>query len=172
MTVITKTTFPRSQHWIADGFRISVLLYKSHRYETCRTCGQRGAIHAVWTDTRPDGISGHGGNFCDDHRPVKGTLPDLDYYRYIHAGKGTPASTRTTERLTPDPAWPCTECGQPSIARREVICDHCTDPAHYTVSTVRVMSITADGYGERTETSIGHEEHTLAATFHCEGHRR
>lgn len=30
----TPITFPRSQHWTIDGFRITVLVYKSHRSET------------------------------------------------------------------------------------------------------------------------------------------
>jgi hypothetical protein len=166
----TAAAWPRSQHWRIDGFRISVLLYKTHRARRCRTCGRPGAIHCAWSDTRPDGFSAGPADFCDQHRPAKGTLPDLDYERMTHDGTGTSAWTRTRERLRANPVWPCGACGQPSTVRREVLCDHCTDPAHYTVSTVRKLSITADGHDERTVTSIGHDPHTIATTYHCAGH--
>lgn len=170
-TTKSALAWPRSQHWTVDGFRVSVLLYKSHRAHRCRICGQRGAIHCAWSNTRPDGFSAGPADFCDAHRPAKGTLPDLDYTRYVFDGKGTSAWTRTTERLHPIPAWPCTSCGQPSVIRRELLCDHCTDPAHYTVSTARVLSVRAAGLSEREETSIGHDAHTLAETCHCAEHR-
>jgi hypothetical protein len=78
------TTYPRSQHWNIDGFRVTVLVYKSKRHELCAICGQPGAIHAVWTSVRADGFCGRPRHFCDDHRPAKGTLPTLDYVRYAH----------------------------------------------------------------------------------------
>ena len=167
-TTAAAPTFPRSQHWRVEGFRITVLLYKSHRAETCRTCGRRGAIHAVWAH-RGDGFDGPPADFCDRHRPAKGTLPDLDYRRHTHDGDHRdPRWTLVTERLVPSTEWPCTTCGQPSAIRRELRCGHCTEPGHYTVSTVRVMSW--DG-SDRTETSVGHDVHTLAETYQCEDHR-
>jgi hypothetical protein len=159
--------YPRSQHWRVDGFRITVLLYKSHRNRTCRTCGRRGAVHRVWAD-RADGFHGRVADFCDAHRPAKGTLPDLEYERITSDGTadfGRPVRdnfTVTSERLAPDPAWPCTTCGQPSAVRCELRCAHCADPAHYTVSTVRRLSIDAAGTAERTITSIGHDPHTIS----------
>ena len=157
--------WPRSQHWRIQGFRITVLVYKSHRRQTCQTCGHRGAIHCVWAD-RDDRFSGGPADFCDNHRPAKGTLPDLDYHRYYSEGEFW-----TCERLMPNPEWPCTTCGQPSVIRRELHCDHCTDPEHYTVSTTHVLSVRADGLTERKETSIGHERHALVTTCHCSEHR-
>lgn len=168
--------WPRSQHWRIDGFRITVLLYKFHRRRTCRTCGQRPAIHCVWAD-RADGFHGPVADFCHAHRPAKGTLPDLDYERITsdragEFGQPDPDSfTVTRERLAPAAAWPCTTCGQPSVIRRELRCGHCTDPAHYTVSTLRVLSVRAAGPSEREETSVGHDEHTLAETYCCAEHR-
>jgi hypothetical protein len=171
----TAAAWPRSQHWTIDGFRVTVLLYKSNRARACRACGRRGAIHCAWAD-RPDGFRGPSADFCDDHRPAKGTMPDLDYERITSdrpSGLGQPARsyfTVTFERLAPNPAWLCGTCGQPSAIRRELRCEHCTDPAHYTVSTVRKLSITADGHDERIVTSIGHDPHTITTTHHCAGH--
>jgi hypothetical protein len=162
----TPTTWPRSQHWRAEGFRITVLVYRSHRHETCHTCGRRSAIHSVWSDQRADGFEGGPTNFCDDHRPVKGTLPDLDYERISHDGNGTAEWTRRFERLRPNPQWPCDTCGQPSTVRREVLCDRCTDPAHFTVSTTRVLTLD----GDRTDTHVGHNAHLLAVTYNCDAH--
>jgi hypothetical protein len=167
---------PRSQHWHAEGFRMPVLVYKSSRNERCATCGHRGAIHAVWTNTRDDGFSGAPAHFCDDHRPAKGTLPDLDYERITSDRGAWPAPapdsfTVTYERLTPNAAWPCTTCGQPSAVRRDLRCGHCTNPPRYTVSTLHRLRIDASGTSEDTITSLGHDEHTIAETFHCEEHR-
>jgi hypothetical protein len=41
----TAATWPRSQHWRIEGFRITVLVYKSNRHMRCDACGQPGAIH-------------------------------------------------------------------------------------------------------------------------------
>jgi hypothetical protein len=160
------TAFPRSQHWRIDGFRVVVLLYKSHHRETCRTCGQRGAIHCVWAD-RDDGFSAAPEDFCNEHRPAKGTLPDLDYERGTHERLGTSTWTATTERLAANPAWPCAACGQPSIIRREIRCDRCTDPAHISIVNRRVITLD----GSHIETFVGHDAHTLAETYHCADHR-
>lgn len=43
----TPSTWPRSQRWRFDGFRIGILVYKSHRWHRCNACGQPGAIHWV-----------------------------------------------------------------------------------------------------------------------------
>lgn len=159
--------FPRSQHWSVDGFRVGVLLYKSHRRDQCAVCGQRGAIHSVYAERAADGFSGGPSDFCDTHRPAKGTLPALDYQRVIHDGHGTSAWTRTTERLIPDPSWPCNTCGQPSTVRRETLCGQCTDPEHHAVSTVRVLTLD----GTHTETRTDHKPHLLTAANHCPEHR-
>lgn len=78
---ITATSWPRSQHWTVDGCRVTVLVYKSHRHETCHTCGQRPAIHSVWVDP-VDGSSGEIADFCDAHRPSKGALPNIGEYSH------------------------------------------------------------------------------------------
>jgi hypothetical protein len=72
--------FPHSQHWNIDGWRITVLLYKRHR-GPCSVCGARPARHAVWAGRvdRSEPGSGAPADFCDEHRPAKGSLPPLDY---------------------------------------------------------------------------------------------
>jgi len=168
------TTFPRSQHWTIDGFRITVLVYKSQRRNHCAVCGQQGAIHCVWAERKADRFMGGPADFCDAHRPAKGTLPPLDYER-VSSDRGdhvnvadpewnTRDFTVTVERLVANPGWPCTICGQPSRTRYVSHCGHCTDPVYYYVSTTRHFTHTA----EHTETSIGHDDHATAETYECD----
>jgi hypothetical protein len=164
---MTATTFPRSQHWTVNGFRVTVLVYKSHRRETCAICGQSGAIHAVWTDRRGDGFDAGPMDFCDEHRPAKGTLPPLDYKRYH---RNDDSGTQTVERLFPSPDWACDTCGEPGLFWERLICEDCNDPHQHVVTTTRVMSFS--DYAERTERNIRHEQHTLAEWHACDGCRR
>lgn len=162
----TTTTWPRSQHWTVDGFRVTVLVYKSHRREHCDTCGERGAIHSVWADQRVDGgFTGRVARFCDAHRPAKGTLPDLVYDRYYHDG-----DARVCERYKPNDEWQCSTCGQPARFWERLMCQDCNDPHQHTVTVMKVMSF--PDYAERTDTKIRHEQHALAEWYECDGCRK
>lgn len=158
----TPAAYPRSQHWTVDGFRVTVLLYSSHVREQCATCGERGAIHCVWADHKTNGYSGGVLDFCDAHRPTKGTLPELDYRRFHHDGLFF-----TTERLTPSSEWRCDTCGEPARFHDRPICHECDDPAHMVTRVNRVLSLD----GERTERRVEHEQHTILETFECDQHR-
>lgn len=163
----TTTAWPRTQHWNVDGFRVTVIVYKSHARDCCRTCGERGAIHSVWTDKRGDGFSGPPAEFCGRHRPEKATRPDLAYERISHSNPRTSSWVLTRERLTPEPAWLCDACDAASIVCNEYRCDDCREPAHNPIRTERI--ITFDG--ERAETKIRHEMHVLRKEQHCAVHR-
>lgn len=159
---------PRSQKWRVDGFRVVATLYKSHRGARCTACGNSGAVHSIWAD-REDGMSGHG-EFCDAHRPAKGTLPPLDYERISHSDDAnglSGGSVVTFDRLTPNPAWECTECGQSAISRIEQRCTDCDDPAHWSEQTIPVMHY--DGTEEQ-RTTRNHETHVIAESFRCTDH--
>lgn len=170
--------YPRTQHWRTDGFRVTVMYYRSNR-GPCTTCGQRPARHAAWAE-RDDGMDGAPADFCDDHRPAKGSLPPLRYSRLltVPAATGSPA-TYGTELLTPDPAWLCgyqdisagerssPPCGQPSTFRYEARCDGCDDPGRWRETRMRVVSY--DG-SERVEIDRHHEAHLTAEWFRCDVH--
>jgi hypothetical protein len=168
--------YPHSQHWRVDGFRITVLPYKSHRNRMCRTCGRRGAVHCVWAD-RADGFHGRVADFCDAHHPAKGscrisstsaspaTAPPTSAVPSGTTSPSHPSASRPTRRVRAPPA------DSLSAVRCELRCAHCTDPAQYTVSTVRRLTIDAAGTAERTIMSIGHDPHTISQAYACEDHR-
>lgn len=156
MTTTTATTFPRTQHWGVDGFRVSILLYKSHRQQRCYVCGERGAIHWVSADRAADGASGMG-DFCTECRPIKGTLPPLVYIRWYHTGP-----FYTCESLNPHPEWTCA-CGQPARFWERLICNDCDEPEFRVFYSNRVITL----HGERTDSGFRHEQHDVLETYEC-----
>lgn len=159
---MTTTTYPRSQHWTTEDFRVTVMVYKTNR-GPCATCGRRPARHATWADGRAahQGFSGGPADYCDEHRPARGTLPDLPYRRIT----GGPAEVQF-EHLTPVPGWPCDTCGGPSVIRRVARCDGCDDESRWAERTSRVIS----GGESRTETQRYHETHETGEWFRCAAH--
>lgn len=165
------TAFPRTQHWTVDGYRVSILLYKSHRHQKCDGCGQRGAIHYVSVNQRrqaserpaddlttADLYSGMG-HFCDACRPVKGAFPTLVYIRHYESGPFW-----TTESLYPNPEWTCL-CGQPARFYDRITCRDCDDPEFQEFYRHQVISMA----GERTEQGFRHAHHQLVETWECDG---
>lgn len=143
---MTATAYPRTQHWTTgkDGFRISVLLYKTSR-ESCTVCGTFPARHYVSADGRGlhAGFRGSG-HFCGTHRPAKGPLPPLDYRRLVQganllAADGAPSAI-IYERLAPYPEHACGECGDPALFEVTEHCPGCDDPARqYATHLARLM---------------------------------
>ena len=157
---MTTTTFPRTQHWTVDGFRVSVLVYKSHSHDRCYVCGERGAIHSVWADQKADGgYSSSPTHFCDDCRPRKGPLPDLVYTK--HYAKGP---FWTTESLNPHPEWECL-CGQRARFHDELICDECDDPEFQEFYQHSVIPFRGP---ERIESGYRHKRHNVVETWDCD----
>ncbi len=156
--------FPRTQHWTAEGFRVSILVYKSHLRTRCHACGEPGAIHFVSADGRGalERFSALA-DYCDDCRPPRGTLPDLDYARHHwHAVAGIVER----EHLLPV-AGICDVCGCPAIAALERRCRDCDDPARWRVETSRIITLR----GERTETRRVHDDHVTDSWIRCREHR-
>jgi hypothetical protein len=104
-----------------DGFRVSILLYKTHRHQRCHVCGDRGAIHWVSVTRKTDKMDGDG-DFCDTCRPHRGTLPPLVYTKQYENGPFV-----TVEALNPHPDWECL-CGQRARFYDRIHCDGCDDP--------------------------------------------
>jgi hypothetical protein len=156
--------FPRSQHWTVEGFRISVLLYKRNT-GPCATCSARPARHAVWADdgAGPGGFHAAPADFCDEHRPAKGTLPPLTYERCLGGG---PAGC-AYEGWRPYPEG-CSVCGEPAELRYGVRCQGCDDP-QYRYSTTRIAVLREGLTGEEAP-EFHHLPHDLAAPFRCREH--
>ena len=172
---MTVPNFPRSQHWTTgkDGFRVTVLLYKSHRRERCFVCGSFGAIHAVWADGQGlrTGFSGAPEDFCDAHRPAKGTLPPLDYKRVVQGANigadGKASRPVIYERLAPYPEQACATCGDPALFEVIEHCRGCDDPAQQYTS--RLTRVTLDGVTEGS-TEVHHRLHTVREWWACATH--
>ena len=165
---MTVTTFPRTQHWTTEGFRFSILIYKSNRRHRCDFCGQPGAIHWVSADGvgTSTGKFSASANVCDACRPARGSFPALPYERILWNGeRDDPEGIMTTERLRPNPEWSCNRCGQPAIARYEHRCRSCKSPAHNMTRTNLVVSY---GQPDRMETRTIHDPHTLTEWHYCE----
>jgi hypothetical protein len=164
--------FPRTQHWTTgpDGFRISVLLYKSSR-ETCTVCGRSPARHYVSADGRGlhEGFRASA-HFCDADRPPKGPLPPLDYKRLAQGAGllsgGVPTAV-IYERLAPYPEHPCAECGDPALFEITENCPGCGDPAQQYLT--RLTSLTADGPVDGG-TQVHHRLHATREWWACAGH--
>jgi hypothetical protein len=165
--------YPHAQNWTVQGFRVTVMVYKSHT-GACDRCGKRPAPHSVWADGKTEETAGFGGapaNYCDAHRPARGTLPDVVYEHYERSTAepaGTGELAITAERFTASPEWPCGRCGKASIIRRELRCENCDDPARWREQTNKVSSW--DGT-EGAETTRHHEPHALCESFSCSDHR-
>ena len=158
-------TWPRSQRWLADGIRIGVYIYKSHRRDRCHACGQPGAIHWVSADGKGDkeGFSAMG-SFCGEHRPAKGTLPDLDYVRH-HWREDDDVDE--LEHLLPA-AGDCGICGVPAICSFRRTCTGCDDPSRWRTQTSYIVSSSAP---DRTESRRVHDQHTTNEWARCREHR-
>jgi hypothetical protein len=157
--------FPRSQHWTVQGFRISVLLYKSNT-GPCATCAERPARHYVCADGRGamEGFDGKGADFCDGHRPAKGTLPPLTYERLLSGGSAGYAY----EGWQPYPDAACSVCGAPAWLRYGVQCQGCED-ARFRYSTTRIVLL-SDRTTSEEAPEFGHRPHELATPFRCREH--
>lgn len=164
--------FPRAQHWTTgkDGFRVSVLLYKTSR-ERCSGCGSFPARHYVSADGRGlhQGFSASA-HFCDACRPPKGPLPSLDYKRLIQGANvlsgGAPAAI-IYERLAPYPERPCRECGAPALFEITENCPGCDAPAQqYLTHTVHLNAGGAQDGG----TQVHHRLHAVAEWWACATH--
>ena len=160
---MTVTAYPRSQHWTVDGFRISVLHYRSN-HGPCMICGKRPAQHSVWASGRGgrDGWTGGPEEFCDDHRPARGVLPPLDY---CHFSGG--AGRVTTQFLNAHPEWPCGECGAPSTMRVVDRCWGCGDRSFWRGSKVTVLTFGAPPQDEMRQE---HAMHQTGEWYRCAAH--
>lgn len=166
------TTFPRVQHWTTgkDGFRVSVLLYKTSR-ERCAGCGSFPAQHYVSADGRGvhQGFSASA-HFCDTCRPPRGPLPPLDYKRLIQGANvlsGGVPSAIIYERLAPYPEHPCRECGDPALFEITENCPGCDDPAQQ--YQTRTLHLTAAG-AQEGGTQTHHHLHAVAEWWACAAH--
>lgn len=164
--------FPRTQHWTTghDGFRVSVLLYKSSR-ETCTLCGRCPARHWVSADGRGlhQGFTASA-HFCDADRPPKGILPALDYKRLVQGANllsdGAPSPV-IYERLAPYPEHACAQCGDPALFDVTEHCPGCSDPAQQYLT--RLTSLTADGPAAGG-TQVHHRLHPSREYWACAVH--
>jgi hypothetical protein len=159
------TTYPRSQHWTVEGFRITILLYKRSTGR-CATCGERPARHATWADGKGamEGFRATPVDFCDQHRPDKGSLPPLAYERLLDGGPAGYAY----EGWRPYPGEVCTECGAPAILRYGVKCTGCDDP-DFRYSTTRIVPF-GDGTTGEEAPEFHHLGHEVATPFRCREH--
>lgn len=165
---MTTTTFPRSQHWTTDGFRVSVLFYKTDPGH-CADCGAFPARHYVSASGVGDreGWRGDGARFCDAHRPPRGPLPSLDYVRLVQGegfleGRCNPV---IYERTEPWPGQSCAACEGPAAYRVEHKCQGCTDPAEFYAT--QTISLPSGAVGERES---HHAPHTLRWEYRCTAH--
>lgn len=162
---MTATTFPHSQHWTTGGFRFSVLFYKRDNHGYCAECGVAHARHHVWAEGKGE-LDGFRGNadYCDEHRPAKGTVPDLDYVRLVRGGMTGPL---VYERLSPWLGEYCSECGGAAIYRAEHRCGGCDDPEQtYTTQRIAIRPEAVTEHAPETH----HRLHTTSREFRCRAH--
>lgn len=163
-------TYPRAQHWTTGGFRITVLLYKREP-APCRTCGDRLGRHSVWADGRGDreGWTAGPDRFCDVHRPVKDTLPPLNYVRLIQGSGAHLGLVRPViyERTEPWPGRSCSACGAPPVFQLRHLCPGCDDPAKQYAT--RRYSLRPEGITSYPAESH-HQTHPVGEEYRCRGH--
>jgi hypothetical protein len=157
--------YPRTQHWTIQGFRISVMLYKTNR-GPCFTCRSAPAMHAVWAQgvKAMEGFRAGPADFCDAHRPAKGTLPPLTYERLVSGGPAGYAY----EGWQPYADAECSVCAAPALLRYGVKCQGCDDP-QFRYSTTRIVPL-GDGLTSEEAPEFHHQSHELATPFRCREH--
>lgn len=167
------TTFPRSQHWTVNKFRVSVLLYKRDgSWQPCATCGATPAIHSVSADGQGDraGFRGGPARFCDAHRPAKGTLPPLDYKRLVRSlnllGE-KPGNLIVHEWLAELTPHACVLCDEPALFEVEQMCAGCGDPGRF--GTIQRVELRPGHVTEHPRQPV-HGLHTETTWWACKEH--
>lgn len=166
--------FPRTQHWTTgrDGFRITVMVYKTGT-GPCVTCGARQpAMHSVWADGRGlhNGFSAGPVWVCDTHRPPKGILPPLEYRRLaqgLNLLSRQPSGAVIYEYLAPYPAQACRECGDPAQFQVREQCQGCDDPARH--ASTQLTQIRREGITTHPP-ERHHTLHDSAEWWACAAH--